>query len=66
MNPIEQLETQCREARLAYEAHLTICPAGGTEAAWVAWATKSSELQQQSADAEMKLLVARFRGVAVR
>lgn len=62
---IKQLEDQCREARLAYEAHLMVVPVRGTEQAWIGWAVKSAQLQQQSFDAEMKLLMARYRGQAV-
>lgn len=62
----EQLEIQCREARAAYEAHLKSHPINGTVNSWVEWATKSEKLRQQEFDAEMRLMMVHFRGVAVK
>lgn len=66
MNPIEQLEKQCREARATYEAHLKSHPINGTVNSWVEWATKSEKLRRQEFDAEMRLMMVHFRGVAVK
>lgn len=63
---LEQLESECREARQAYLAHLKSYPINGTVELWEAWATKSEQLRKQEFDAEMRLMMVHFRGVAVK
>lgn len=63
----EQLEKECREALQTYEKHLKSYPINAATAGlWIEWAARADKLRQQAFDADMRLIMAHFRGVAVK